>query len=1362
MPTITGDSGSNYLEGTFGADQINGLEGSDTIVALGGNDTIDGGSDEDTIDAGDGDDIVYGGDGWDTITDGAGSDTVYGGAGSDRIIASPGAGNDYYDGGTSAESDWIDYSLALAGVLVDLGAATNQAQSSGGSNAAGIGIDQLTDIENVQGTAFGDTLTGNSADNRLFGAGGNDRLIGGAGNDVLNDVGGAFAWIEGGAGDDAITVNLQSTSGGQVTTIMAGSGYDGLDFGMTGPGSAIIDMGEGGDNISLTATPSGGTTITLGDAADLFSEAIHFQVDLYLGSTFGPITITDFDPGRSDGYIGLPGDWFDLGSYTYNMLLSIGFDGRISPFYCGLMRLVQVGADAVLEVDLTGHGNFSILAIFLGTQASEFTIGNFSGPNADNINSPVAPPAGQTINGDSGSNSLTGGGGTDTINGQDGNDTLNGRGGNDVLTGGAGNDIFVVSRSMYDLADRAGRDTITDFTPNIDRLDLTGYGFRYFSDVLSRAYQDGANVVIRIAPRESVTLQNVQLASLDVMDFVGLISGSGLAVLPGPEPTDPNVLRPMASDYADVNVGSGQLHFGMFANGLFTTSGATTPIHNITNDGTIWVSASDAVSAVHAYGAGNIVNRGSIYSVASSGDAWGFHFDGGFNSLDNSGTISVVSWQSRAIGIETYDFRSTITNSGTISARGEFDAYAIAFYNGVEPSNESTTPAIANSASGKILAEGPGAVAIYLAQAPIYNGNKIAISNLGLIEARSLSNDPSIAILVGGHGSGGTANIINSGTIRADIAYYTDPSQDTFFSTATLLTNETGGLIFGAIFFAERADTYTNRGTLTGDLYADGGNDVVDTSIGRIIGYVDLGDGADQYLGSAFADDVYGGSGNDNLSGNGGNDWLDGGTGADTMNGGTGDDVYVVDDGSDIITEAAGQGADFVYSSLSFTLGANVEAVELLGSAALNATGNTLNNYLFGNSGANVLTGALGIDYLEGGAGADTFRDTKAGLSGDTIADLSVGDKIVITDATLAGFTFSLTGSTLTYSGGSLTLTGFTSALTASAAAGGGVQLTVGAPAINDARNDFNGDGRSDILWRNVEGQMSNWLGQANGGFVQNNANAAAVVPVAWQIAGTGDFNGDGRDDILWRNVDGQISNWLATAAGGYTQNNTNAAAVVPTAWHVVGTGDFNGDGRDDILWRNNDGTVSNWLGTALGGFTPNDANAARFAPTDWHVVGTGDFNGDGRDDVLWRNDNGQLSNWLGTATGGFTLNDSVALTQVDPAWRVAGTGDFNGDGRDDILWRHTDGTLSNWLGTATGGFVNNGAVSGTNVPLAWSVVAVGDYNGDGRDDILWRHTDGTLSNWLGTATGGFTPNDANAATPVPVSWDVQPEPFWL
>ena len=88
------------------------------------------------------------------------------------------------------------------------------------------------------------------------------------------------------------------------------------------------------------------------------------------------------------------------------------------------------------------------------------------------------------------------------------------------------------------------------------------------------------------------------------------------------------------------------------------------------------------------------------------------------------------------------------------------------------------------------------------------------------------------------------------------------------------------------------------------------------------------------------------------------------------LTGGAGDDTYVVGTG-DTVVEAANAGIDLVQSSVSWTLGANIENLTLIGTEAIDGTGNSLNNILTGNSAANVLTGGAGNDTLDGGAGAD-------------------------------------------------------------------------------------------------------------------------------------------------------------------------------------------------------------------------------------------------------------------------------------------------------------------------------------------------------------------------------------------------------
>jgi trimeric autotransporter adhesin len=125
---------------------------------------------------------------------------------------------------------------------------------------------------------------------------------------------------------------------------------------------------------------------------------------------------------------------------------------------------------------------------------------------------------------------------------------------------------------------------------------------------------------------------------------------------------------------------------------------------------------------------------------------------------------------------------------------------------------------------------------------------------------------------------------------------------------------------------------------------------------------------------------------NNTLSGNVGDNILDGGAGNDTLIGGLGNDTYIVNTLSDIITENAGEGADTVQSSITWTLGDNLENLTLTGTTAINGTGNTLDNTLTGNTGNNILDGGLGNDTLIGKAGNDTYIVDSAS---DTITELA-------------------------------------------------------------------------------------------------------------------------------------------------------------------------------------------------------------------------------------------------------------------------------------------------------------------------------------------------------------------------------------
>jgi uncharacterized repeat protein (TIGR03803 family) len=272
-------------------------------------------------------------------------------------------------------------------------------------------------------------------------------------------------------------------------------------------------------------------------------------------------------------------------------------------------------------------------------------------------------------------------------------------------------------------------------------------------------------------------------------------------------------------------------------------------------------------------------------------------------------------------------------------------------------------------------------------------------------------------------------------------------------------------------------------------------------------------------------------------------------------------------------------------------------------------------------------------------------------------------------------------------------------------------------------RGDLDGDGMADLVWRHSTGAVTIWQMRD---FSVIGGGAVATVDPAWTIAGVGDFDGDTHADLLWRHSQGAVVLWLmhgSTVRGGGT------VGWVHPEWHIVGTGDYNGDGRSDVLWREDNGTVAIWT---MNGATITGVGTVGGPPPDrwWHLAGTGDLDGDGTADLLWRVvTTGDVAVWL--IKNAHVARGAGIAQAVDGAWAIAATGDFNGDGKADILWRRMDGAVTVWL--MDGERVVGGGPTQpfAEVDPAWQIVATGDYTGDGRDDILWRDAAGTVSMWF-------------------------------
>ncbi len=227
------------------------------------------------------------------------------------------------------------------------------------------------------------------------------------------------------------------------------------------------------------------------------------------------------------------------------------------------------------------------------------------------------------------------------------------------------------------------------------------------------------------------------------------------------------------------------------------------------------------------------------------------------------------------------------------------------------------------------------------------------------------------------------------------------------------------------------------------------------------------------------------------------------------------------------------------------------------------------------------------------------------------------------------------------------------------------------------------------------------------------------------------DYTGDGLPDVLSLSAGGTLHGDIGAGDGTLTGALTATGAAISGSWRIIAGGDVNGDGIADVYAIDPSGVVFLYLGKAGGGLSASARAVARGWGGLHTVANVGDFNGDGRPDLLARTSSGQL--WLYPAIHGGFATHQVVGNGFQTMTAIVGAGDLTGDGQPDLLTRTSTGQL--WIYPHTNAGLGTHIAGPSGFASANSIFSVGDFTGDTHDDILVRQG-GVLKVYAGDGHG--------------------------